>query len=192
MKIARMPRHVAVQPIAISDLPAEWLRPAGVNDDRVVLYLHGGYTMGSCNTHRALGARLAVVSRAPVLIVDYRLAPEHPFPAAVEDALAACRWLNEPGRPAHSLALAGDSAGGGLSVAAAIALRDQSDRLPAATACLSPWVDLAVKCESMPTRARAERLIGREVLVIDPVRLAGCGRQAGVDAALQVWDGMDS
>jgi acetyl esterase/lipase len=203
-----------------------------VNDDRAVLYLHGGgYTMGSCNTHRALGARLAVVSRAPVLIIDYRLAPEHPFPAALEDALAAYRWLIEPGRPVHSITLAGDSAGGGLVIATAIALRDQGDRLPAAIVCMSPWADLAVQGESMVTRAKSDPLIGREsslqhaasyvaqhdprsplispvyadlhglpplliqvgdyeVLLSDSVRLAERARQAGVDATLEIWDGM--
>ncbi len=158
-----MPRNVDVQPIAIGDLPAEWLRPIGVKDDRAVLYLHGGgYTMGSCNTHRALGARLALASWAPVLVIDYRLAPEHPFPAALDDALAAYRWLIDPARPARPIALAGDSAGGGLVIATAITLRDRGDRLPAAIACLSPWADLAVKGESMVTRAKSDPLIGRE------------------------------
>ena len=157
------PRNVDVQPIVIGDLPAEWLRPVGVNDDRGVLYLHGGgYTMGSCRTHRALGARLAIASQTSVLMIDYRLAPEHPFPAALEDALAAYRWLIEPGRAAHPIAFAGDSAGGGLVIATAIALRDQSDRLPAAIVCMSPWADLAVQGESMVTRAKADPLISRE------------------------------
>jgi acetyl esterase/lipase len=162
-KRAPMPPNVAVQPIAIGDVSAEWLRPVGVNDERVVLYLHGGgYTMGSCRTHRALGARLAIASQAPVLVIDYRLAPEHPFPAALEDAIKAYRWLIDSGMPARPIALAGDSAGGGLAIAAAIALRDQGDPLPAAIACMSAWADLAVKGESMVTRARADPLIGRE------------------------------
>jgi acetyl esterase/lipase len=227
-----MPPNVDVQPIAIGDLPAEWLRPVGVNDDRAVLYLHGGgYTMGSRRTHRALGARIAIASQAPVLIIDYRLAPEHPFPAALEDVLKAYRWLIDPGRSTRPIALAGDSAGGGLAIAAAIALRDQGDPLPAAIVCMSPWADLAVKGESMVTRAGADPLIGREsslqhaalyvtqhdpssprispvyadlrglpplliqvgdreVLLSDSVRLAERARQAGVDATLEVWDGM--
>ncbi len=232
VKHAPMPPHVDIQPIVIGKLPAEWLRPVGVNDDRAVLYLHGGgYTMGSCNTHRALGARLAIASHAPVLVIDYRLAPEHPFPAALEDALAAYRWLIDPGRPARPIAFAGDSSGGGLAIATAIALRDQGVRLPAAIVCMSPWADLAVKGESMVTRAKSDPLIGREsslqhaalyvaqhdpssplispvyadlrglppllilvgdceVLLSDSVRLTERARQAGVDAALEVWDGM--
>ncbi len=163
VKRVPMPRNVAVQPIAIGDLPAEWLRPVGVKDDRVVLYLHGGgYTMGSCNTHRALSARLAIASQVPVLMIDYRLAPEHPFPAALEDALAAYRRLIEPGRPARPIAFAGDSAGGGLAIAATIALRDEGARLPAAIVCMSPWADLAVTGESMVTRVKFDPLISHE------------------------------
>jgi acetyl esterase/lipase len=163
VKRVPMPRNVAVQPSTIGEMPAEWLRPINVKDDRVVLYLHGGgYTMGSCNTHRTLGARLAIASQTPVLMIEYRLAPEFPFPAALEDALAAYRWLIEPGRPARPIALAGDSAGGGLAIASSITLRDRSDRLPAAIACMSPWADLAVQGESMMTRAKADPLISRE------------------------------
>jgi monoterpene epsilon-lactone hydrolase len=162
-KYILMPRNVAVQPTTIGGLPAEWLRPIGVKDDRVILYLHGGgYTMGSCNTHRALGVRLALVSQVPVLTIDYRLAPEQPFPAALDDALAAYRWLIEAGRSPHSIALAGDSAGGGLVVATAIAQRDRGAPLPAAMVCMSPWADLAVQGESMVTRAKSDPLISRE------------------------------
>jgi acetyl esterase/lipase len=158
-----MPLNVDVQPIAIGDMPAEWLRPIGVKDDRVVLYLHGGgYTLGSCNTHRALGARLAIASRAPVLTIDYRLAPEYPFPAALEDAVAAYRWLIDLEMAACPIAFAGDSAGGGLAIAMAIMLRDQGERLPAAIVCTSPWADLTVTGESMVTRAKADPLISRE------------------------------
>jgi monoterpene epsilon-lactone hydrolase len=162
-KRAPMPPNVVVQPIAIGDLPAEWLRPVGVNDDRAVLYLHGGgYTLGSCNTHRALGARLALASQTPVLVIDYRLAPEHPFPAALKDAAKAYRWLIDPGMSVRPIALAGDSAGGGLAIATAIALRDQGDQLPAAIVCMSPWADLTIQGESMVTRACADPLISRE------------------------------
>lgn len=162
-KYTRMPPNVDVQRITLNDLPAEWLRPPGVKDDRVVLYLHGGgYTMGSCNTHRALGTRLAIAAQTPVLLIDYRLAPEHPFPAALEDALATYRWLIDLESPARPIALAGDSAGGGLAVAASIALRDQGESLPTVIACMSPWADLAVQGESMVTRAKADPLISRE------------------------------
>jgi acetyl esterase/lipase len=110
---------------------------------RVVLYLHGGgYVMGSRRTHRELAARIARDAAARVLVLEYRLAPEHPFPAAVEDATAAYRWLRKQGIAASSIAIAGDSAGGGLTLATLLALRDAGDALPACAVCLSPWTDL--------------------------------------------------
>jgi acetyl esterase/lipase len=122
---------------------AEWVSVPESDEHRIVFYLHGGgYTQGSPATHRELVSRVARHSRARVLCIDYRLAPAHPFPAAVEDALTAYEWLLDSGVPASSIALAGDSAGGGLAVAMMLALRDQSCPLPACAACLSPWFDL--------------------------------------------------
>jgi acetyl esterase/lipase len=111
--------------------------------DRVLLYLHGGgYVMGSPRTHRELATRIACEAAARVLLLDYRLAPEHPFPAALEDATAAYRWLRGRGVDARSIAVAGDSAGGGLTLATLMALRDAGESLPACAVCLSPWTDL--------------------------------------------------
>ena len=98
--------------------------------------------MGSRRTHRELAARIAREAAARVLVLEYRLAPEHPFPAAVEDATAAYRWLRKQGIAAGSIAIAGDSAGGGLTLATLLALRDAGDALPACAVCLSPWTDL--------------------------------------------------
>ena len=110
---------------------------------RVVFYLHGGgYTQGSPETHRELVSRVARHARAWALCIDYRLAPAHPFPAAVEDALTAYNWLMASGVSASSAAFAGDSAGAGLAVAMLLALRDQARPLPSCVACLSPWFDL--------------------------------------------------
>ena len=153
-KYQPMPPKVDVQRTQAGNVPAEWLRPGGTGGDRALLFFHGGgYTMGSCNTNRALAARVAVASAAPALIFDYRLAPENPFPAALEDALAAYRWLISSGISPRKIAFAGGSAGGGLAMAAAVSLRDDGDPLPAAIVCLSPWVDLALTGESMTTRA---------------------------------------
>lgn len=118
--------------------------------ERALLYLHGGgYLFGSSmTTHRDLLWRLAQVGRAVVLSVDYRLAPEHPFPAAVEDAVAAYRWLLQSWPP-ESLAIAGDSAGGGLALATLLKLRDERTPLPAAAVLLSPWTDLAATGQSL-------------------------------------------
>lgn len=124
-------------------VPAEWVRVPESRDDRVIVYVHGGgYVLGSLNTHRELVSRIARASEATVLNVDYRLAPENPFPAAVEDSTAAYRWLLGTGQAASRVAIAGDSAGGGLTLATLLALRDAGDTLPAAGVCLSPWTDL--------------------------------------------------
>lgn len=123
--------------------PAEWLVPDGVSRERAVLYLHGGgYTMGSLASHRDLAGRLALASGVAVVTLDYRLAPEHPHPAALEDAVAAYRELRASGFDAERLVLAGDSAGGGLVFTTALALTAAEEELPAALVALSPWADL--------------------------------------------------
>jgi acetyl esterase/lipase len=134
---------VETEAVDAGGVPAEWLRVPESRDDRVVLYVHGGgYVIGSLNTHRELASRIARAAQATALNVDYRLAPEHPFPAAVEDSTAAYRWLLGTGQDAAQVAIAGDSAGGGLTLATLLALRDAGDPAPAAGVCLSPWTDL--------------------------------------------------
>ena len=158
---------VTHEPTAAGGVRAEWVSAPGAHEDRVVLYLHGGaYVMGSINTHRDLAGRISRASGARVLNVDYRLAPEHPHPAAVEDSTAAYRWLIGEGYDAADLAVAGDSAGGGLTVATLVALRDQEQPLPAAGVCLSPWVDLEGVGESMTTKADVDPMVQREHLVM--------------------------
>ena len=152
-------------------VPAAWVEAPGADAGRVMLYLHGGgYVIGSIDTHRELAGRLSQASAARVLILDYRLAPEHPYPAAVEDAAAAYRWLLADGgaEPARTV-IAGDSAGGGLTVAAMLALRDAGDPLPAAGVCLSPWVDMEGIGASMTAKADVDPMVRREGLV----RMAG-------------------
>jgi monoterpene epsilon-lactone hydrolase len=115
------------------------------NDDTAILYLHGGaYCVGGPATHRAIAGALATRTLATVFVADYRLAPEHPFPAAVDDAVAAYRGLRASGHAADRIAIAGDSAGGGLAVAAAVRLRELGESLPAALVTFSPWVDLGM------------------------------------------------
>ncbi len=139
----RVAKDVDCTPVDAGGVSAEWIVPPGVIGDRVILYLHGGgYTMGSINSHRAMIARIARASNARALALDYRLGPEHPFPAAVEDVVTAYRWLLAqhylPGR----IVFAGDSAGGGLTLAALLAIRDMGEPLPAAAVPISPWTDL--------------------------------------------------
>lgn len=139
-----VPEGVRIRPESARGLEAEWLIPT---EETVgtMLYLHGGgYCLGSIDSHRALCARIAVGSGCSVLLIDYRLAPEHPFPAALHDALAAYEWLLEEGTDPGRLLIGGDSAGGGLVLALLVALREKGIELPAGAACLSPWTDLAM------------------------------------------------
>ncbi len=134
-------------------------------NDRGVLYLHGGgYVLGSLNTHAELMARFAASCRAPVLGVDYRLAPEHPFPAAVDDAVAAYDRLVEQGIKPESIVLAGDSAGGGLALACMLALKAAGKPMPAGAVLLSPWSDLTATGDSINTRADVDPMISPALL----------------------------
>ena len=124
-------------------VPADWVTVDGSDADHVVLYLHGGgYVMGSRNTHRGLAGRIARAAKARVLLPEYRLAPEHPFPAAVDDATACWRWLVSQGFAPQRMAITGDSAGGGLTLATLLALKANVAPMPACAVALSPWTDL--------------------------------------------------
>lgn len=134
---------VVASEVDANGVPADWVSAGGGESDRVILYLHGGaYVIGSRNTHRGLAGRIARASGARVLLPEYRLAPEHPFPAAVDDAVSCWRWLLEQGHKAERMAIAGDSAGGGLAMATLLALKAAGAPLPACAVGLSPWLDL--------------------------------------------------
>ncbi|MEH7118203.1 alpha/beta hydrolase [Neobacillus vireti] len=148
-RMGKLPKNSQAVPLQIEGLYAEWLVPRPSLGNKVILYLHGGgYALCSANTHRPLAARIGKSAGIPVLFPEYRLAPEHPFPAAIEDAVNCYRWLLKQGYCGTDIILAGDSAGGGLSLAAALVLRDQNEPLPAGIVCLSPWVDLTSSGES--------------------------------------------
>jgi monoterpene epsilon-lactone hydrolase len=153
---------VKVERVTAPAAPAEWLRPPSAEPGRVVLYLHGGgYVIGSPRSHRHLAAAIAGSAGASALLLDYRLAPEHPFPAAVDDATAAYRWLRDQGVAPERIVIAGDSASGGLAVAALLALRDAGAPRPAAGVCISPWVDLTCGGGSYATKAAADPIVRR-------------------------------
>lgn len=156
----RVAEDIAVEPVTVAGRAAEWLRAPGINAQRAILYLHGGgYVMGSPNTHRSLGGEVSRAAQAAVLMVDYRLAPEAPFPAAVDDGVASFEWLLAQGFKPQNLAIAGDSAGGGLAAATLLALRDRKLPLPGVAVCISPWSDLTCTNESYKTRAAADPMV---------------------------------
>ncbi len=151
--------------VDVDGVPAEWVSAPGCDTSRAVLFLHGGgYAIGSLNTHRRLAYDVSAASGARVLLLDYRLAPEHPFPAAVDDAAIAWRWLLKQGFAANKLAIAGDSAGGGLTIATLVNLRDQKFGLPACAAAISPWVDLEGVGTSMTTRSAQDPMVQKQGL----------------------------
>jgi epsilon-lactone hydrolase len=150
---------VTVTPLDLDGVPAELVSNGPPTDPAVILLLHGGgYNCGSPRTHRALAAALARTTAMAVLLPDYRLAPEHPCPAAVDDTVASYRWLLNHGWSRDRIAIGGDSAGGGLAVAALVRLRDEGVALPAAAFVLSPWVDLTLAGDSMVTHASLDPL----------------------------------
>lgn len=160
------PEGVTCTPVDAGGVSAEWSVAAGVDEAKVVLYVHGGgYVMGSAGSHRDVTGRLSKAAGARVLSLNYRLAPEHPFPAPVDDAVAAYRWLLAQGISPGNIAVAGDSAGGGLAIATLLALRDAGEPLPAAGVGISPWVDMEGTGESMTTRAAVDPVVQKEGLL---------------------------
>jgi acetyl esterase/lipase len=157
------PADVTIDRVTAPTCPAERLRPPGVRTDAAVLYLHGGgYVIGSPRSHRHLAAAIARAAGVQALLLDYRLAPEHPFPAALDDALAAYEWLQTQGVAPNRIVVAGDSAGGGLTMATLLALRDRKRPRPAGGVCISPWVDLTCSGASYATRASADPIVTRD------------------------------
>jgi acetyl esterase/lipase len=147
-----LPNQVVGGMVDAAGVPAEMQTPAGATDENLIVYFHGGgYVGGSIASHRNLTGHLALHSGCRVLSVEYRLAPEHPHPAPVEDAVTSYNWAVDQGYAPGKIALAGDSAGGGLTAACLLALRDRQIELPAAAMMISPWLDMGFTGESMVT-----------------------------------------
>ena len=147
-----LPRGATLKPEKADGVSVEWIVPPNAAAQPVILYLHGGgWTLGWYNSHRWLVAHICRAAASRALAVDYRLAPENPFPAALEDCLAAYRWLLKSGTPPQQIVIVGDSAGGNLALTTLMALRDAGDLLPAAAVCISPMTDLAGTGESFKT-----------------------------------------
>ena len=156
----RPPAGATVTLVDAGGSPAGLMKPTAGGSGAMLYYLHGGgYTFGSMVTYRALLGRLVRATRARALWLDYRLAPECPFPAAVDDALAGYRWLLDQGAQPQRIIIAGDSAGGGLALATLLAARDAGLPLPAGAALLSPWTDLTGESKTTISRAAADPMI---------------------------------
>ncbi len=162
---AKMPNpDITFQPVQIGVLAAEWVRPP--QPAGTILYLHGGaYALGSIKTHRNLTATLANATGMQVLLINYRLAPEHPYPAGLEDAVQAYNWLLGQNIPPKEIVIAGDSAGGGLTLTALLSLRNDGVPLPAAAVLLSPWTDLTMTGESIKSKAQLDIVLDADHLL---------------------------
>src|SRR5580692_4131405 len=173
-----IPDDVLVTEVDAGGVPAHWLAAPGTGAGRVLLFLHGGgFEFGSVRSDGELAARLGRAGGMRVLFPEYRLAPEHHFPAAIDDVVAAWRWLRaDQGLDAGSIAVAGDSAGGGLAVALLVALRDAGEALPAAAVLMSPTVDLTSSGDSMTERVDQDPISSPAML-----RQFAAGYLAGAD-----------
>jgi epsilon-lactone hydrolase len=206
---AAAPEPDAHAEVSAGGVPARWIAGPDARTDRVILFLHGGgFQIGSTHSHRALIAAISAESGYRVLGVDYRRAPEHRFPAALEDVLTAYGWLLDQGIEPGQIAFAGDSAGGNLALAAMLSLRDHDKPRPAAAVLMSPWTDLAATGGSYESRAARDPLASplyadltglpplliqvgdREVVLDDARAFAEKARAAGVLVDLEIWDEM--
>jgi acetyl esterase/lipase len=157
---------IVVEPVTANGVPAEWTSAQGADTIRAVLYLHGGgYVIGSLDSHRHMTSEIARDLGARTLALHYRLSPEHPFPAPVEDALAGYRYLLAQGIAPNNIAIAGDSAGGGLVVAALLAIRDAGLAQPACGWCISPWIDMEGIGGTMTGKAAEDPIVQKDPLL---------------------------
>lgn len=152
-----MPKGVDVERFDVNGLDAAWISPIDADAGKVILHFHGGgYVIGGIKAHLMMCISMAKSLNIKMLLPDYRVAPEHPFPAALEDGLKIYGWLLEQGYKAGDIIFSGDSAGGGLALAATLSLRDKAEPLPAAVICISPWVDLTLSGKSHITNADSD------------------------------------
>ncbi len=152
-RYAKIPSGMTVKPQIIEGISAEWLIPEGSNPEKLILYVHGGgYVAGSCNDHRGFVSKFAQNTGIVNLTYEYRLAPEHPFPAAIDDSILIYRWILSSGFKPENILIAGESAGGGLTLALLLAIKEQQLPPPSAAVAISPWTDLSCSGESYRTK----------------------------------------
>lgn len=151
----KIPEGITIQEQIIEGMKSEWLLPQGTDPGKVILYVHGGgYVSGSCSDHRGFVSKFAMYTGVTNLLYEYRLAPENPFPAALEDSVKIYQWLLSSGYTPENILVAGESAGGGLCLALLLALKERSIALPAAAVAISPWTDLTCASDSYRTKNR--------------------------------------
>lgn len=159
------PTGVTYEVVDAGGVEAMWCAPVGAREDRVILYFHGGGgVVGSMHTHRKLAGHIAKEAGVRALVLNYRLAPEHPFPAQVEDGVAAYRWLLENGFEGAHIATAGDSAGGAFAISTVVRLRELGEPLPAGVAAMSPYTDMELSGAAMEENAESEGLVDRPLM----------------------------
>jgi acetyl esterase/lipase len=152
-RYAKMPEGIQIKQEIIDGIKAEWLIPEGANAEKLILYIHGGgYVSGSCSDHRGFVSKFAKITGVTNLIFEYRLAPEHPFPAALDDSVKVYQKLLIMGYQPQNILFVGESAGGGLTLATLLALKEQNIPMPAAAVAISPWTDLTCSSDSYHTK----------------------------------------
>ncbi len=152
-KFAKIPSGLKIKEETINGMRSEWIIPENANSRYLILYIHGGgYVSGSCNDHRGFVSKFAKSCKVKTLQFEYRLAPENKFPAALEDSISIYKWLLKNGYESQNIIIAGESAGGGLTLALLIALRDNNIALPKAAVAISPWTDLTCSSDSYKTK----------------------------------------
>lgn len=164
--IDQIPEDVTIEEFNVKGIPSVWINTPEIEREQVILYLHGGgYVEGSINSHKSLGARISRASKSRVLLIDYRLAPENPYPASLEDSVTAYKWLvDEEGIDPKNIVISGDSAGGGLTATTLIKLRDKGIPLPVAAVLLSPWTDLDITGDSVRSKRRIDPFVTADEL----------------------------
>lgn len=161
----KLDKNITFQPVKINKINAEKIIPQDLSSNKTILFLHGGgFIAGSINSHRDLASRIAKASNAQVLIINYRLAPEHPYPAGLEDALTSYKWLLNNDLLPSKIVLAGDSAGGGLALALLTKLKEMGLPLPGAAVFFSPWVDLENKNKSIEKNEDIDPMLDKRML----------------------------
>jgi epsilon-lactone hydrolase len=161
------PTDITWETVAAAGVSAEWVVPDDRVPGRAIVYFHGGgYATGSAESARSLSSHLARATRARVLAVDYGLAPEHPFPAAVDDAVTAYRFAISAGHEPAAIAICGDSSGGGLALGTLVALRDLGEPMPGAAVCMSPWTDLTLSGSSLQANRDTDPMVSAATLAL--------------------------